>query len=311
MNALRTALLATLLLVSAGCAEPSGSFTASTEATTTTTTTTTTTIARPAVPAVGSIDTPDGRTRTYRTYVPAGVGTAEVPLVIALHGGTGSGRQFERSSGLDAQADQYGFVVVYPDGVGTGPDETELRTWNAGLCCGPASRNGVDDVAFIGLLIDRMMADHFIDPDRVFVVGHSNGGFMAYRLACELSGRIAAVGLQAGGLGVDTCEPEQPVSLLHLHGRDDTNVRIEGGLGTGISRVEFPPLDDSLATVAAAMGCAEPPVIAVEGDVERRTWDECDGEVTVEVHVVDGRDHGWMRGDVDAAATIVEFLLAQ
>lgn len=307
MKAFRTALLSTLLLVPVGCAGPSGSFIA---ATTTTSTTITTMPAGP-VRVEGTIDTPDGRTRTYRTYVPAGVGTDDVPLVIALHGGTGSGAKFERSSGLDVQADLHGFVVVYPDGVGNGPDETGMRTWNARLCCGSAARKGVDDVTFIDLLIDRMEADHHIDPDRVFVVGHSNGGFMAYRLACELSDRITAVGLQAGGLGVETCEPDQPVSLLHLHGRDDTNVPIEGGLGTGISRVGFPPLEDSLATVTAAMGCADPPDTAMEGIVERRTWDDCDGGVTVEVQVVDGHDHSWMKDEFDSAATIVEFLLAQ
>ena len=101
------------------------------------------------------------------------------------------------------------------------------------------------------------------------------------------------------------------MSLLHLHGRDDTNVRIEGGLGTGISRVGFPPLEDSLATVTAAMGCGDPPEMAVEGIVERRTWRDCDDDASVEVQVVDGHDHSWMKDDFDAAATIVEFLLAQ
>ena len=97
-------------------------------ASTSTTTAPSTTVPPPAG-AAGTIDTPDGRTRTYRTYVPAGVGTDDVPLVIALHGGTGSGAKFERSSGLDEQADLHGFVVVYPDGVGNGPDETGMRTW--------------------------------------------------------------------------------------------------------------------------------------------------------------------------------------
>ncbi|MEN9643843.1 MAG: hypothetical protein RL238_512 [Actinomycetota bacterium] len=149
-----------------------------------------------------------------------------------------------------------------------GPDETARRTWNAGGCCGAAARKDVDDVAFIDALIDEMMADHHIDADRVYVVGHSNGGFMAYPLACELSDRIAAVGLQAGGLMVDTCAPERPVSLLHVHGRDDTNVPLDGGRGSGLARVEFPAVDASASTVADAMGCAGTAGTVVDGIVE-------------------------------------------
>ena len=268
MQPFRTALLVGLLLVSA-C---SGTRVATIETTVTSTT----------VAPQNSIVTPDGRTRTFHVYVPTSLPDGPVPLVVALHGGTGSGRQFERSSGFDAQADEHGFIVVYPDGVGAGDDETQLRTWNAGGCCGPAVRKDVDDVGFVRQLIDEMVERYSIDPARVFAVGHSNGGFMSYRLACELSDRIAAVGLQAGGLMIDECAPERPGSLLHIHGAEDTNVPLEGGVGSGIAGVEFPPVADSIAAMSAA-------------------------GVTAELQVVEGRDHKWMP---DAASTIVDFLLA-
>src|SRR5215218_9185695 len=102
----------------------------------------------------GTLPTPDGRDRTYHVYVPAGLEPgAPVPLLVALHGGTGWGTQFERSSGLDELADRHGFVVVYPDGVGVGRNQSALRTWNGGSCYGPAARQDVDDVAFVRLLV--------------------------------------------------------------------------------------------------------------------------------------------------------------
>lgn len=259
----------------------------------------------------GSLVTADGRTRTYHVYAPGDLDPAGAPLLVALHGGTGSGSQFESRSGFDDLAELYGFVVVYPDGIGTGPTESDNRTWNARLCCGAAARKGVDDVAFVDQLIDVMEQTYAIDPKSVFAAGHSNGGFMAYRLACELSDRIVAVGLQAGGLGVETCSPSQPVSLLHIHGTADTNVPIAGGLGSGISQVPFPPLEQSLAAITAAMGCEGAPDESKDGIVTARSWETCDDDTSIELQLVDGADHTWIRGDAfDSADAIVEFLMA-
>src|SRR5215207_4788758 len=81
----------------------------------------------------GTLRTPDGRDRTYQLYVPPNLTPGEpVPLLVALHGGTGWGTQFEHNSGFDQLADQRGFIVVYPDGVGVGRSGTALRTWNGG-----------------------------------------------------------------------------------------------------------------------------------------------------------------------------------
>ncbi len=96
-------------------------------------------------------------------------------------------------------------------------------------------RKQVDDVEFVRRLLDTIEEQYSIDPTHVFAAGHSNGGFMAYWLACELSDRIVAVGLQSGGLGLASCDPAQPVSLLHIHGTADTNVPIAASAPTGSS----------------------------------------------------------------------------
>lgn len=267
-----------------------------------------------------TIRTADGRTRTYRLHVPPNLPAGPAPLVVGLHGGTGSGVQFATSSGLDAAADAQGFVAVFPDGTGS------LRTWNAGLCCGAAVRDGVDDVAFVRALLDDVARLVPIDARRVHVIGHSNGAMLAYRLICELSDRIASVGLQAGNLQVSPCTPARPVSLLHLHGTEDTNVPIAGGSGTGISGVAYPPVDAGLAAVVAADGCDPTPARTVDPtnpDVVTTTWRGGREGTEVRFVTVTGATHAWMGhpaaatrlvgqpyAKLDATAVLVEFVLS-
>lgn len=246
-----------------------------------------------------TLKTPDGRRRTYRIRVPASIAAGtRVPLLIALHGGVGSGKQFEDGSGFDAIADKHRFIVVYPDGVGIGRNEDRLRTWNGGYCCGPAVKKNVDDVDFIRRLIGVVEGEYSIDASRVFIAGHSNGGIMAYRLACELSDVIAAVGLQAGSLGVDACAPTRPVSLIHIHGTADQNHPINGGVGTnGISRINFRSAIEGIRTFAAV---ERVPLTSSDvpdpknPDVVRTTWGPDARGTEVQFVSVRGASHAWM-----------------
>ena len=250
---------------------------------------------------VGQLITTDGRTRTFRLYVPASLDpSTPAPLLVALHGGLGTSAQFEANSGFDGLAESNRFVVVYPDGIGARPDGPGPQTWNGGYCCGPAARVGVDDVDFVRQLIDRLDAELSIDPARTFVAGHSNGAIMAYRLACELSDRIAAIGVQAGSLGADGCAPSRPVSVIHLHGTADTNHPIDGGPGTGVasaSGVVFRPARDAVEALAAANVCVAEPATAndpTNPDLTVTTWAPCNGDTAVRYVVVDGASHAWM-----------------
>jgi polyhydroxybutyrate depolymerase len=269
--------------------------------------------------STGSLDV-DGVARTYRLHVPEGL-TAEdsVPLLIALHGGGGSGQQYASASGWDSVADAEGFVVVYPDGTGGIP------TWNAGECCGAAARDDTDDVGLVDALIDHLAATLPIDEERVVATGHSNGSTMSYRLACELADRIVAIGVQAAPLTLDGCAPSEPVSVLHIHGAEDPNVPIGGGQGsTGLSQLDWPSVREGVDIMAAAAGCDSAPGTSMEGAVTSTTWSGCDERTEVELVVVDGGGHGWMRpggsgqrggsdevGDFDSTATIWDFLSRQ
>jgi polyhydroxybutyrate depolymerase len=253
---------------------------------------------RPAVEPGGelvdlAIETADGRNRSAHLYVPASLPDGPVPLLVALHGGTGSGMQFRENSGYDGLAEANGFLVVYPDGIGGALADDSMRTWNGGACCGRAVREDVDDVAFLRQLVDELDDSHDIDPARVYATGHSNGMIMSYRLVCEAPDVFVAAAGQAGTLGVP-CQPDTPVSVLHLHGDADTSLPIDGGRGEGISGVDFPSPRDGIRGVVNADGCDPEPERTVDGAVTIQTWTGCNDDAAVVFVTVAGASHAWM-----------------
>ncbi len=171
-----------------------------------------------------SLQTPDGRTRTYRLHIPEGAADASErpPLVLALHGGGGNAEGTQKTMGLDAIADDEGFVVAYPNGTGKKILGKAFNTWNSSeQCCGLAVDENVDDVAFLKLLISQLEDDVGIDPDRVYVTGLSNGGDMSHRMACEAADIVAAVAPMGSPLILGTCAPSRPVPVMIVHGTDD------------------------------------------------------------------------------------------
>lgn len=167
-----------------------------------------------------------GMRRTYLVHVPAGYqGSSKLPLVVALHPFTGTGRSMERMTGLSALADRDGFLVVYPDGRG--------RVWNADPAA-PASVVGApaDDVAFIAALVGHAVEALGADPSRVYVVGASSGGLMAHRVACELTGQFAAaasVMVTLPASWADHERPSRPLPFVLVQGTEDPFFPWEGG----------------------------------------------------------------------------------
>lgn len=241
-----------------------------------------------------------GRKRSYTVVLPEIRGGGLVPLVIALHGGGGSGAQFERTSHLTPKALAAGFAVVYPDGTSGGP--ADLNTWNAGSCCGSAVGEDVDDVGFVRMLIDELTTRFPIDPRRVFATGHSNGGMLSYRLACEAADRIAAIMANSAADGTTSCTPARAVPILHLHSRLDETVPIAGGVGTGPSRVAFVPLETTIGNWVTRDACSNVPVVTVDpGRFTRSSYAGCRDGVIVELVVTDDGGHGWPGGEPGSA----------
>jgi polyhydroxybutyrate depolymerase len=221
--------------------------------------------------------------RTYRVYRPSSLSWLNaVPLVVVLHGGFGSGLQAENDYHWDAEADAHGFIVAYPDGID--------HSWNAGTCCGPAVRQDVDDVRFLTTLIEHLRANQHVDPDRIYVTGMSNGAMMAYRLACESSTHIAAIGSVAGTLAAP-CSGAPQTSVMEIHGADDAYVPLHGGISRGFDRTPRRAVSDVIAEWRAIDEC-EKNIISIEGPVATDTA-RCAGGRDVTLITVAGAGHQW------------------
>jgi polyhydroxybutyrate depolymerase len=172
-----------------------------------------------------------GRDRNYRVYKPARA-PASAPLVVVLHGYSGSAAQAERGYGWDGLADTGKFVVAYPDGLG--------RSWNVDGegCCGRSGRQGVDDVAFISAAVADITKNVSINIARVYATGMSNGGIMSYTLACSTD-IFAAIGPVAG-TQLNPCRTPRPTSVMQIHGTADRLVPYGGG--QGFSVINGPPV---------------------------------------------------------------------
>jgi polyhydroxybutyrate depolymerase len=223
-----------------------------------------------------------GLDRSYRLYIPAGL-PSPAPLVVMLHGGFGSAQQAERAYGWDELADGAKFAVAYPDGAG--------RAWNVGGgCCGRPARENIDDVGFVTAVVNDI-ADHVnVDPHRRYATGISNGGMLAYALACE-TGTFAAIGPDSA-TQLDTCAAPHPTSVMHIHGTADPRIRYDGGAGTGVATPNGgPSIPDLNASWRAIDRCA-PPAVSTDGAITTSTAECADGRAVVLVTVADG-GHEW------------------
>ena len=174
------------------------------------------------------------------------------PLIVLLHGYTSSGSGQDSYMGFSAIADTYGFLLVSPDGdKESGGDEN--RFWNASSACCNFFQSDVDDSAYILSIIKEVKADFNVDANRVYLIGHSNGGFMSYRAAYDHSETIAAIASLAGASHADMrSAPENPVHVLQIHGTSDGTIAYDGAEIGGNS---YPSAKDTVTQWAYYNGC--------------------------------------------------------
>jgi polyhydroxybutyrate depolymerase len=239
----------------------------------------------------GSI-TVGGRARSYLLHVPSGHdANKKMALVLVLHGATQSPEGAERMSGMSKLADREDFLVAYPSGTGR---LSRVPTWNSGNCCGYALANKVDDVGFIRAMIDKLEREYSIDPKRVYVTGISNGAMMSYRLACELSEKIAAIAPVEGAQNLD-CRPSSPVSAIIFHGTADRLVPFNGGSTPYqlAGRRNDTPVADTVAFWAKEDGCASAPQREESSEVHTTIYSGCEGGTGVALYAIQGGHHMW------------------
>jgi polyhydroxybutyrate depolymerase len=260
--------------------------------------------------------------RTYQSFVPARNG--RLPLVIALHGGGGNGAQLAKSAGLIDEAAKEGFVLALPEGSSR---FGKLETWNAGGCCAYAMREKIDDIGFIRALIDELERTQPVDPKRIYVVGMSNGGMMAERVAIELGDRIAGAAVFVGALFGNEPRPVAAVPMLIVNAEKDEQVPIAGGTSTtGIVRrsqgMPYKPSRYAATFWATANRCTTNHAKAETADYVRERWTDCASGADVDFYIVKGAEHGWPgrglgrpgvtrnTGKIDGTALMWEFFAA-
>jgi polyhydroxybutyrate depolymerase len=222
-----------------------------------------------------------GVSRTYIVYRPAAL-PAAAPLVVMLHGGFGSASQAEKSYGWDAEADRGRFVVAYPDGLN--------RAWNTGGgCCGTPGRTGADDTGFIIAVVAAVERQVPVDAGRVYATGISNGGIMAYTLACRTS-VFAAIGPDSA-TELGSCPAPRPLSVIHIHGTADTRIPYQGGEGQGVAHIDGPSVPSLSARWRAIDHCAVP-VVTTAGTVTTSAA-SCPAGRAVELITIAGAGHQW------------------
>lgn len=256
---------------------------------------------------------PDHTGRTFSVYVPPAYAnrTGSVPLLLSLHGYTSYGRWNLLYTGFQEYADQEGFIIVYPQG--TILPSTGETHWNVG---GWTLDSTADDVAYLGVVADYLGAAFEINPDRVYSTGMSNGGFMSYHLACQDSGRYAAVSSVTGSMTPETvgnCAASRPVPTMQIHGKLDPTVPYAG---SSISLA----IDDVVDYWADANNCTTPgtttivPDSAADADILGGThtaFSGCDNGASVEYYLMDALQHRWPNRnsyDIHAAEKLWQFM---
>jgi polyhydroxybutyrate depolymerase len=205
----------------------------------------------------------DGQ-RPVTVRVPSGYQKGRpAPLLVLLHGYSSDAGAVDDYFHLQPVLDERGVLYVVPNGT---PDRAGDRFWNATDACCDLYDSGVDDSGYLQGVIHQVQDRYSVDPRRIFVVGHSNGGFMAYRVACDHSDTVAAIVSVAGAMYDDArkCSAAHPVSVLQVHGSGDSLVPYQGGMINGI---KVPSARTTVRDWATFDGCALSPAGAVGHDV--------------------------------------------
>jgi len=240
----------------------------------------------------------DGTERSYFVHVPPRYDAGKpTPVVLAFHGAQTNAPIMALSSGLTMKSDKAGFILVYPNGTGKGK---MLLVWNSGGFRGPNAKGRPDDVAFVDELLDDLATVVNVDPKRVFATGMSNGGMMCYRLAAELSNRIAAIAPVSGTLSVERIRLKRPVPVIHFHGTGDKLVPFKGPDKKTSQFVTFKSVNETIRTWARLNRCPkkakinELPDTADDGTtVKRIAYGPGKEGAEVVLYVIDGGGHTW------------------
>lgn len=255
----------------------------------------------------------DDLERDYILYVPDSYdASSSTPLVFNFHGYSSNAVQQMWYGDFRSIADDKGFIVVHPNGT---LDDNGITHWNVGW-----GDSTVDDIGFTDALIDSIAEEYNIDLDRIYSTGMSNGGFMSYHLACQLSGRIAAIASVTGSMNIgwfNSCNSTHPMPIMEIHGTADPTVPY-----TASSFTES--ISDIMDFWVNYNNCNPEAITTAVADIdntdgctaEHSIWANGDNGVAVELYKIIDGEHSWpgaffLNGitnqDIDASEKIWEF----
>jgi len=214
--------------------------------------------------------------------------TTPLPILIGLHGINGSPASFRDQFLFGALASEYKYVGIFP--LGWGDEVNSNPTWNSGSCCLSAMVANINDVEFIQAIIQEVKKNYFVDESRIWAVGFSAGGMMAYKLGCDLASVVTAIGVVSGTLMQDPCNPVAPISIIHLHGELDDAIPVLGG-----GQYSTPPIRAGVLTAAGIFGCT--PTLDSPNEInaiETSAW-SCSYGTDVHLSVYKGIEHEFLR----------------
>lgn len=245
----------------------------------------------------------NGLRRYYRIHVPRSYNpTSAAPILFVLHGGGGD-MDFQVDNDhyrVVAKSETEGFVAVFPNGYSPFPSG-KIATWNAGLCCAQARDENIDDVDFLRSVLSHVKKQINVDTDKVFAAGMSNGGMMSYRLACEMPETFKAIAAVAGTDTTASCTPDRPVSILHIHAKDDNSVLFGGGAGPGSFNKKFVTdyrsVEATIEKWRTLNACSKAPkrVLDIKGATCDLTSD-CKAGTAVQLCTTTSGGHSWPGG---------------
>jgi polyhydroxybutyrate depolymerase len=226
-----------------------------------------------------------GYARSYDLHVPPQYdGKSPLPLVFALHPFGGDAATFANITGFNEKADAKGFFVVYPQGLN--------GSWNAGSCCRPSSQQIFDDAGFIKMLLVKLKSDLAVNDSRVYVAGESNGGMLAYRLACDFPEDFAAIAPVSATSVVESCNATIPVSVFAVHGTADEVIPYNNTTRSG-SALPVPPAVDAISYWAQHDGTVPAPLQQTVGNLTVTTYSGGSNGTEVVLYTLNGGRHGW------------------
>jgi polyhydroxybutyrate depolymerase len=247
-----------------------------------------------------------GRSRTYLVHLPRDHDGRGLPLVIIMHGGGGSAEGIRLFTGFDATADEMGFVVAYPNAT---------TDWAEGCGCSQADRNGIDDVQFMSDLIDAVEGEFGIDRSHVYTTGFSQGGLMAYKLACDFADGLAAVAAVGASMAVplaESCSPARHLPLIVMLGTEDPYFPWAGAYDRELESVLS--ADSTVSFWAAANGCVGDRSSELEFtgelsgvEVWREWYPDCAVGREVLLYRLENAGHIWPQGGYSASWVIGNF----